>query len=410
MNQRQRALGANQSTALVGHLFLALVLSLSLSGAAAQSWTPTGAPSTNWIALATASDGAKVFAAVGGFASPAGPILISTNSGLTWAQSSAPVTNWTQVACSADGSVVHAAAKTGIYTSTNHGATWQPASLSPSIDGVWLSLACSTDGKTILAANDFAGTNLFVTEAFVSTNLGVTWTSDILDQDYMVSAALSADGAQMVGSVVISVGGGQGPGMVTSTNKGLTWVDSSAPFWSESLASSADGRTLAGAPGVITISTNSGATWKLSGGGLGLAVACSANGSRMVGVGPRGIWVSSDVGKSWSQASLPSYLTNWNAVASSADGYKIYASLNGGGIYTFQANPSPVLGITGSDSDLTFSWIIPSLPFQLEQTPDVTSGNWKLVPVTPSLNYSTLEYQVSIPKPQGTMFYRLASQ
>jgi hypothetical protein len=212
----------------------------------------------------------------------------------------------------------------------------------------------------------------------------------------------------MVGSTAVSVGDGQEAGMVISTNRGLTWMDAYAPFYCASVASSANGSTLTLATGGITISTNSGATWRSSAIVGSSAVACSADGSRLAAVG-QGIWTSSDSGNTWSQATLP-HLTNWNAVASSADGFKLYASLRGGGIYTWQANPSPVLGIAPSDSSLTFSWIVPSVNFGLEQVADVTSGNWMPVPVTPSLNYSNLQLQVSITKPQGTMFYRLVSQ
>jgi hypothetical protein len=109
-----------------------LLIDISRSSALAQTRTRTSAPQTNWVALATSADGAKVFAAVGTRMvavvreppGSVGPIFISTNSGLTWAQSSAPVTNWTQVVCSADGTLVFATSETSVYSSTNSGATW----------------------------------------------------------------------------------------------------------------------------------------------------------------------------------------------------------------------------------------------------------------------------------------------
>src|SRR6185295_16834214 len=64
----------------------------------AQTWTQTGAPVTNWSAVATSADGARLLAAVSG-----GLIYTSTNSGATWTATTAPGMNWSALASSADG-------------------------------------------------------------------------------------------------------------------------------------------------------------------------------------------------------------------------------------------------------------------------------------------------------------------
>jgi hypothetical protein len=98
------------------------------------------------------------------------------------------------------------------------------------------------------------------------------------------------------------------------------------------------------------------------------------------------------------------------SVASSADGAKLVAAANGGGIYTWQTIPAPVLNVTTSaDGSVEISWTVPSLTFALQETSNLATSHWTPVGVSPTLNYGTLQYQVTLPKPQGTVFYRLAS-
>jgi hypothetical protein len=141
----------------------------------------------------------------------------------------------------------------------------------------------------------------------------------------------------------------------------------------------------------------------------GIAVAVSAEGTKMVPVGRyTGIFSSADSGTTWSQDNAP--VTNWCSVACSADGCKLVAAVNGGGLYTWQTVPAPKLRAAFSFDTILLSWVLPSTKLVLQQAPDLTSGKWAAVAVTPALNYTNLQYQVSIPKPQGMMFYRLASQ
>jgi hypothetical protein len=68
------------------------------------TWNPTGSPASNWVALASSSDGSKLIAAAGK------SIYTSSNSGTSWLKNDLPFTNWVSgVASSADGSKLAAA-------------------------------------------------------------------------------------------------------------------------------------------------------------------------------------------------------------------------------------------------------------------------------------------------------------
>lgn len=111
-------------------------------------------------AIACSADGAKLVSVEDSL------ILVSTNSGMTWTQSGAPTTNWTAVASSADGSKLLAMAGGSpsptdfslvsgcpIYTSVDAGVTWVSNSL-PVVyhnGSVSTSVALSADGSKLLA-------------------------------------------------------------------------------------------------------------------------------------------------------------------------------------------------------------------------------------------------------------------
>src|SRR5437868_14167628 len=91
--------------------------------------------------------------------------------------------------------------------------------------------------------------------------------------------------------------------------------------------------------GFVVISTAFAQTWTQTSAPITnwTAVASSADGSKLVavtgyfigigGVPPGPIYTSHDSGVTWKATSAPS--TNWSAVASSADGTKLIAAANG---------------------------------------------------------------------------------
>jgi hypothetical protein len=121
-----------------------------------------------------------------------------------------------------------------------------------------------------------------------------------------------------------------------------------------------------------------------------------------------GIYTSADSGSTWVSNSAP--VTNWSCVSSSADGCKLVAAVNGGGIYTWQATPAPALSISPSGTNVVLSWIVPSMNFVLQESSDLGSGHWTDVATTPVLNYTNLNQQVSLPWDTGNRFYRLVSR
>jgi hypothetical protein len=277
----------------------------------------------------------------------------------------------------------------GLYTSTDSGATWI---VSNTITNDCLSIASSADGtKLIVMTRSSPSPGGFIGSIYSSTNSGTTWNQN--HSNTLLNLVASSDGTKAV--MAIGFGGGivgNGGGMVVTTNSGATWLSTGAPgaAWS-SIATSADGGRFVAVIG--------GQTW-----------VPTITGS---------IYTSADSGATWTIADAP---TNncWTSVASSADGCKLVAvstyvlgsgtEPRGGSIYTVQTTPTPVLNIRPSGDNVVLSWTVPSMNFVLRRTSDLAAGTWTESGVTPALNSSTLQFEVTLPKPQGLTFYRLISQ
>jgi hypothetical protein len=399
----------------------------NVTGAQVTFYSPpfVTVPGEDWTSVAASADG-RVLVAVANPGSATGPIYISTNSGAVWNQATnAPLGNWQSVACSADGSKIIAAEGGGgggftgpIYTSTDTGTTW--VSNNTPVLQSWESVASSADGTNLVAADLSANT------IFTSTNAGATWMRPThAPRLGWYSIASSADGSKLA-----AVANGS-TNIYTSTNFGATWITNNVPRspagiqndWT-AIASSADGNKLIaaaggnnGAPGYIFLSTNSGASWTVTatnilpshGDNKWISVASSADGSKLAAVSesglPGGVITSTDSGATWITNSVPNL--TWNAVALSADGARMVVTVgypsNVGPIYTTQTTPSPVLNLSASDN--VISWIIPSLDFTLQQSPDLS--NWTDVTNLPVLNLTNLQNQVVLPPPDGNSFFRL---
>ena len=206
-----------------------------------------------------------------------------------------------------------------------------------------------------------------------------TWTQTSAPSNQWYSVASSADGVKLAAAC-----GGFQP-IYTSTNSGISWMTNNSPIWVwSSIASSADGNKLVAANintniysgsqtlwGTIYTSTNSGATWTLTSAPVTnwFAVASSADGVKLAAaagdgvlgfngpiIGP--IYTSTNSGATWAQSSAPGEL--WSCIASSADGGELIAGA------TSFSTPSPVYFSTNSGA----SWIPARLP---------TNVNWSAV-------------------------------
>ncbi len=359
-----------------------------VSANAGNTWVLTGAPTNDWSSVASSADGTKLVAAANGSG-----IFTSSDSGATWASTTAPSTNWVSAAASADGAtIVAVSAAVGlIYTSTNAGVIWS-AAIVPTDFGSpftiwskrWVAAAASADGSKLVAlanyeAQGFSAPDSYLSVLYTSTNSGATWSSFARAGEMWSSVALSADGTKWLGAVGLSLSGGFGP-IYTSTDSDLTWNPTTAPMkdW-RAVASSADGVKLVAAArypynasGVIYVSLNSGASWV-----------------------PASVRLTAPPNLSWS------------SVTSSADGCKLVAVTLGGGIYTSQSKPTPLLSLAPSGGISLISWTIPSMDCVLQQNSDLTTTNWTDVATPPVFNLTNLLGQVLVSPAKGNVFYRL---
>jgi hypothetical protein len=106
-----------------------------------------------------------------------------------------------------------------------------------------------------------------------------------------------------------------------------------------------------------------------------------------------GIYSSIDSGMTWISNNAPTI--GWEAVASSADGSKSIAVRYNGGIWISQTTPTPQLNIFSSSSHLKLSWTVPSANFVLQQNSNLTTTNWSTLPITPTVNLTNLQNEIS---------------
>jgi hypothetical protein len=399
--------------------FIALA-GIALCGATvtfAQTWTQSLASSSDLAAVTSSADGTKLFASGLGYV-----FCMSTNSGATWTMSTEPQIgsmygSWTCLASSADGNTLVALNYDTAWLSTNSGATW----ISNTVPGAsWFeSLALSADGTKAVAVSGSTGNGGQRGGIYVSTNSGLTWSETLAPSNIWSAVASSADGTIIAAAVLVS--SGPTVPVYVSTNSGLTWAPTASPtnMQCAAIASSADGRMLAvagfsitGALGMLYTSTNTGNTWQSNNmplpGAHWSGVAFSADGTKLVAISSGPIVTSTNSGKTWATNNAPE--DSWGAVTASADGSKLAASTFSNGIWTSQTTTSPTLNLSPANGGLGLSWTIPSTNFVLQQNADLSTTNWSLVTNTPVLNYTNLQYQVSLPASAGNAFFRLSIQ
>jgi hypothetical protein len=331
--------------------------------ALAQDWSITTMPQAVWSGVACSADGMKLV--LDGYGSG---IWVSTNRGATWDEKNTISSNrWSAVASSADGMklvVVSQDLYGSIYMSTNSGNTWQPAE-APTDN--YHAVASSPDGTKLAAVSwDWGAYGIYT-----STNSGASWglTAAVPLIGYFQSVAISADGTKLaaaggdlslIGGTSTLTGGGE---IEYSTNSGVTWHLSDASMnweWS-AIACSSNGNFMVAAaygdtnnnPGPVLISTNAGANWmpttapSLAYG----AVACSADGTRItVGCYNSYQTISPNVVYSSTNSGatwVPDQtLTDAGSIAYSADGTKRVATTAGGWLVPNYVAVSPLLAVT----------------------------------------------------------------
>ena len=407
-----------ESAAWIAKVLVIVFLLLS-AVAFSQTWTATTAPLTNWVGICSSADGNRLAALIDN----GGVVYVSTNAGATWNLSGPPngLVLGSGIACSADGRVIAAAGfrdpsgefAGNVFVSTNGGANWFTASPYKS----WTSITCSADGSQFAGA--CASRRSFGAGILLSPDSGVTWTgSGAAPSDSWLAITSSADGQNL--SAYDNFTGS----IYTSADAGISWaLHTPQPQSYTALACSADGTRLLAASngnttpaGPIVISTNAGLAWVQSSAPLTnwAAIACSSDARHIVaaGGGTSGyghLYTSDDFGNTWLQANPP--VAHWTSVACSADGQKMAAAVYGRHIYTLQLSPfavSPKLNIGSSNGKTILSWLVPSVAFKLQQATDLSAANW--TDVNSAKTLTNVEYQVVVPTPAGSSFFRLSSE
>ena len=382
-------------------IFTALSIGTArLEPASAQTWVQTSAPSNNWASIALSADGTRIVAVAGG--SHAGPIYTSTDYGVTWVSNSVTPEIWADVASSADGTKLVAVAG-GVYT--NSGTTWALA-FSPGSPGNQQfadAVASSANGSKLVIADNL----LFTPLIYTSTNSGATWLSVTSSPNAgWTAVASSADGNYLVAARAAGFAGS----IYTSTNAGALWVSNNAPsFPWNSLASSANGSNLlATASPFLVASTNAGAVWApvLNQPGAIYKIACSTNGNIWFAISTNTgqIYSSFNSGANWIANTAP--LTNWSAIAVSADGLRGAAASDSGGIYILQP---PLLTITSATNSVSLFWATNDalLGLGLEQNTNLATTSWQAVTTVPTV--TNIYFRVTLPATNSQLFFRLAS-
>jgi hypothetical protein len=396
-----------------------------LHPACAQQWSLTAAPVTNWYAIAASAD-AKTLAAVVNpnpynFSTPVPgwPIFVSTNSGATWQVSGAPLTNWIAVAMSADGTRMVGATAVppmigglggSIFISSNSGRDWAVTS-APATN--WVTVASSGDGNVLVAAHGGVGRSAERGLIYTSLNAGLYWQSANSPYLPWCCVASSADGNRLVAAGSNNVGGV----VFTSPDSGSSWRSTPLPGYEwDAIAGSADGVRLIALARYQSayLSSDSGGTWADTGVpvGYGSSAACSADASRLAVAtqygSPEIIRISTNSGGSWFDSNTPA--TNFASIVFSADGSKLFAAVQGGPIYVWHAENRPVINLSQGGSQLVLSWIVPTADFVLQVTSGLASQPWTDAPAPAIFHPESLRSEVRVLLPTANRFYRLSSR
>jgi hypothetical protein len=67
----------------------------------------------------------------------------------------------------------------------------------------------------------------------------------------------------------------------------------------------------------------------------------------------------------------------------------------------------PRLSVVRSGANVRLSWLVPSTSFVLQHNSDLTTTNWTDLPMVPTLNFTNLQYEVTVSPSFARRFYRL---
>jgi hypothetical protein len=370
-------------------------------------------PQQDWSAVFSSPDGNTLLALA-----RYGWSFKSTNGGATWAGLSTPYDFWQSVASSADGSRLLAASAGGyVYLSTNAGTSWNELVITPggtnlvSTDTFFFSATYTNWNKTTANTNDFktdafgpfvsipnlvistnvvsiadaVGLNLFGIAA-TATNIVETNSASATNYTYGTNVLIATLGVNQQGSNVFGVSSVSTDILGNlGLSKNITVIPNSA--FSNVVAAGftiPDGTGLFNTNGIFSTNLVSILTPDASGINLLISnvlninvviingvqtwssVAMSADGTRLgAAVNGGGIYTSTNSGITWSVTDAPD--TNWSALALSSDGYTLVA---------FSTN-----GLLEVSSDFGVTWAATNLPASTRCSVAVSANGSELLAV-----------------------------
>jgi len=319
----------------------------------------------NWHALASSSDGSRLYAASEscGLSAcnlgvvDAGGIWVSSDYGATWtAIGSTNGRHWFSIATNSNGTKVVAVDRGGdIWTSVDSGATWTARRAGGAVRN-WESVASSSDGDYLVAV----ASDGFI---FTSIDSGVNWTNYTPSGvTGFTGVSSSNDGSRLAVTTWAS-------GLYTSSNYGQTWTlrtlpapDPSQPTHLQMVSMNGDGSRLVTGTrannsngGFIFTSANYGVTWTASApSGLDyIGFASSGDGSRVAAAifGQAGVSTSLDYGVTWSLQSTGN--RGVIPIATNIDGSLLFVGGYGGHLWTGSIPRSRVVAVVASATSAT---------------------------------------------------------
>ncbi|HTR41771.1 MAG TPA: sialidase family protein [Pseudomonadales bacterium] len=226
---------------------------LYISTNSGAKWMTNNLPALYWSSVASSADGRTLVAvaSAGAGGTPGGGIFSTTNGGISWITTNFNNANPWGVAMSADGRKMFAVSGEVSFRSTNSGVTWTKQTNTPyfaELVSPSQYIASSADGnKLVLAvtASTYGTSPQSYDEIYISTDFGDSWGLAQTVSNTLNFVTSSADG-----KILAAVPLGSGP-IFVSTNSGVTWTTNNSPTnqqWG-AVASCADGGKLLAAAG-----------------------------------------------------------------------------------------------------------------------------------------------------------------
>jgi hypothetical protein len=214
----------------------------------------------------------------------------------------------------------------GVYVSTDNGGTWGYVLGNPGA----FSIAFTPGGSVIAATSGPTGANGGL---FLSQDNGATWAYG--DCCYTRSFAMTSNGTIFAGDISVSFWGGEVPtgGVSRSTNSGASWTQvglANTPIYS--LVTTTSDHLFAGTASTGIFRSADGTTWTQANGSFTnpvTSLAANSAGEVFAGGFGGGVTASSDDGATWTQVNTGLMDQRVEALAISRSGYIFAGTLSG---------------------------------------------------------------------------------